>query len=105
MAMSAPNVADCAAAVAGHIFQGVARLMGGVASGTAGVNWADLEAAVAAVDAAFDTTLTTAASEVGGGTTIINALAASIPSPVSAGTAQQKTILACYVLLKRAGLI
>lgn len=105
MPLTQAQIADCAAAVAGHIFGGYPRQIGGATILTAGLNWTDLQNAVSALDAAFDTTLNAAAGSVGGTTTIINALAASIPAPASGGTAQQKTILACYVLLKRAGLI
>jgi len=65
----------------------------------------DLQAAATAIDNAFDTTLSAAVTAVGGGTTVINGLASVIPAPFSNATAQQKTLLACYVLMKRAGLI
>ncbi len=65
----------------------------------------DLKAAAQAIDNAFDTTLNAAVIAVGGTTTIINGLASVIPAPFSAATAQQKTMLACYVLMKRAGII
>lgn len=104
-AMSAPNVADCAAKIAGHLFQGIVAALGGASQATASVNWSDLQAAVSAVDAAFDTTLATAASQTTNNTTVINYLASQIPAPVSGGTAQQKTIIGIYVLAKRAGLI
>jgi hypothetical protein len=65
---------------------------------------ADILAAATAIDNAFDTTLTVALAAVGGGTTVINALAASIPAPFSGATVQQKTLLAVHVLMKRAGL-
>ena len=64
-----------------------------------------LQAAAAALDNAFDTTLTNAVAAVGGSATIINGLASVIPAPFSGATAQQKTMLACWVLMKRAGLI
>lgn len=99
------QVSDCAAGVAAHLFGGVARVMGGAASATCPVNWTDLQNAVSALDAAFDTTLVTAATQQPSTDTIVQYLAAQIPAPASGGTAQQKTILACYVLLKRAGLI
>ena len=66
---------------------------------------ADIQAAAAAIDNAFDTTLNAAVTAVGGTTTVINGLAAIIPAPFSGATAQQKTLLACHVLMKRAGLI
>ena len=65
---------------------------------------ADLQAAAAALDNAFDTTLTAAVAAVGGGTTVINGLNAVIPAPFSGATAAQKTLLCCYVLEKRAGI-
>ena len=105
MALTAAQIADCAAGVASHLFGGQARLMGGVSQVTCTVNWTDLQNAVAALDAAFDTTLATAATQQPSTDTIVQYLAAQIPAPASGGTAQQKTILACYVLLKRAGLI
>jgi hypothetical protein len=64
-----------------------------------------IQAAAAALDNAFDTTLSVAVAAVGGGTTVINGLNAIIPSPFSGATVQQKTLLCCYVLMKRAGLI
>ena len=72
---------------------------------TAIFNTADLSAAATAVDNAFDTTLNAAVTAVGGTTTIINGLSAVIPSPFSGASVQQKTLLACYVLMKRAGII
>lgn len=72
---------------------------------TANFNTADLVAAATAIDNAFDTTLSAAVTAVGGSTTIINGLAQVIPSPFSGASVQQKTLLACYVLMKRSGLI
>jgi hypothetical protein len=72
---------------------------------TANFNVGDISAAVSALDAAFDTTLTAAVAAVGGSTTVINGLAAIIPAPFSGATAQQKTLLCCYVLMKRMGII
>jgi hypothetical protein len=72
---------------------------------TANFNVADISAAASALDAAFDTTLTAAVAAVGGSTTIINGLAAIIPAPFSGATTAQKTMLCCYVLMKRAGII
>src|SRR5438132_7315234 len=104
MSLNATQVADCAAKVAANLFQGVVHSLVGILA-TATINWSDLQAAVSAVDAAFDTPLSTAQTQSSGGTTIINYLAGQIPAPASGGTAQQKTILGCYVLLKRAGLV
>jgi hypothetical protein len=75
------------------------------AAGTASVNYADLLAAVQQIDSDWDTSLSAAVTALGGSTTIINALNASIPSPASALTAAQKTIIGCAVLPKRAGLL
>ncbi len=71
----------------------------------ANFNIADLKAAATAIDNAFDTTLNAAVVAVGGSTTVINGLASVIPAPFSSATAQQKTLLACWVLMKRSGLI
>lgn len=65
----------------------------------------DIQAAIAAIDSALDTTLSAAVTAVGGSTTIINGLASVIPAPVSGATVQQKTMLLVYVVEKRAGLI
>lgn len=72
---------------------------------TANVSTADIVAAVAAIDNAFDTTLTNATAAVGGNTTIINGLNQIIPAPFSTMSVAQKTMLVCHVLMKRAGLI
>lgn len=72
---------------------------------TANFNVSDLAAAATSIDSAFDTTLSNAAIVVGGTTTVINGLAAAIPAPFSGATAQQKTMMACWVMMKRAGLI
>jgi hypothetical protein len=72
---------------------------------TANFSLTDIQAAAAAIDNAFDTTLNAAVAAVGGTTTVINGLAAVIPAPFSTATAQQKTLLACHVLMKRAGII
>lgn len=104
MGMTLQQQTDCARALAGFLFCGSQLSLVGTIT-TATINHADILAAVQALDSGFDTTLTAAATAVGGSTTIINALAASIPAPASGGSAQQKTVLACLVLLKRAGLI
>jgi hypothetical protein len=61
--------------------------------------------AVAAIDAALDTTLTAAVVAVGGSTTLINGLSMQITASMPAATVQQQTLLVCYVLMKRAGII
>lgn len=76
-----------------------------VAGAVANYSLDDLSAAAGAIDNAFDTTLSAAVTAVGGATTVINGLAAVIPAPFSGATVQQKTLLACYVLMKRAGII
>jgi hypothetical protein len=105
MALNAGQVADCAAKIAAHVFQGIVAAFAGATQATATVNWTDLQNAVSAVDAAFDTSLTTATAQTTGATTVINYLASQIPAPVSGGTTQQKTVIGIYVLAKRAGLI
>lgn len=72
---------------------------------TANFSLADLQAAAQAIDNALDATLNQAVTAVGGTTTVANGMAAVIPAPVSAASAQQKTLLVCYVLMKRAGII
>jgi hypothetical protein len=72
---------------------------------TATMHSGDIEAAVSAIDNAFDTTLSAAVIAVGGATTIINGLNAILPAPFSGATVAQKTMLVCWVLMKRVGLI
>jgi hypothetical protein len=74
-------------------------------AGTATFNHDDIVAAAMAIDSAFDATLSAAVAATSGSTTIIQALAASIPAPFSSASAAQKTLLACHILMKRAGLI
>lgn len=76
-----------------------------VAKVTANFSLDQIQAAAAALDSAFDTTLNAAVTAVGGTTTVINGLNAIIPAPFSGATVQQKTLLCCYVLMKRAGVI
>lgn len=61
--------------------------------------------AIAAVDAAFDTTLSTAVAAVGGSTTIANGLSGQITASLPGASAMQQTLLVCHVLMARAGLI
>jgi hypothetical protein len=96
MALTTPQLQDCARKWANINFV--------VAQVVANYSVADLQAAAAALDNAFDTTLTAAVNAVGGGTTVINGLNAIIPSPFSGATVSQKTLLCCYVLEKRAGI-
>lgn len=64
-----------------------------------------IQSAAAAVDSAFDTTLSAAVTAVGGSTTIINGLSAQITASMPGASAVQQTLLASYVLMKRAGII
>ena len=95
MSLTAPQNRDAAAKVASKIFNGA----------VAKFNLDDLQAAITAVDNALDATLNQAVTAVGGTTTVANGMAQVIPAPFSTATAQQKTLLVCYVLMKRAGLI
>jgi hypothetical protein len=65
----------------------------------------DLNAAISAIDSAFDTTLNAAVSAGHGAQTIVQALNSVIPAPVSGATAQQKAELVCFAIMKRYGLI
>ena len=65
----------------------------------------DLNAAIQAIDNAFDTTLNAAVSAGHGAQTIVQALNSVIPAPVSGGSNQQKAELVCYAIMKRYGLI
>lgn len=102
--LNAGQVALCAIDSAAILFGGLALSIGGT-NATATVNLTDLQNAISALDAAFDTTLTAATTATSGATTVISFLASTIPAPASGGTAQQKTILALLVLAKRVGLI
>lgn len=64
-----------------------------------------IQTSATAVDNAFDTTLSVAVAAVGGNTTIINGLSSQITASMPGATAQQQTLLCCYVLMKRAGII
>jgi hypothetical protein len=72
---------------------------------TAIYNVDDLNAAVQAIDNAFDTTINAAASAGHGAQTIVQALNSVIPAPFSGATAQQKAELVCFAISKRYGLI
>jgi len=65
----------------------------------------DLNAAIQAIDSAFDTTLNAAVSAGHGAQTIVVALNSVIPAPVSGATNQQKAELVCFAIMKRYGLI
>lgn len=72
---------------------------------TANYNLAQIQTAVAAIDAAFDVTLSDAVAAVGGSTTIVVGLSSQITASMPGASAQQQTLLVCYVLMKRAGII
>jgi len=95
MALTAADKAQVAAYFANIAFN----------NAVANFNLADITAAANAIDNAFDTTLNAAVVAVGGTTTVINGLAAAIPAPFNSATVAQKTLLACHVLMKRAGII
>jgi len=62
--------------------------------------------AASTIDAAFDTTLNAAIATLGTSTlTLAAALNQIIPAPFSGATAQQKSLLVSYVLMRRAGII
>jgi hypothetical protein len=72
---------------------------------TANFNLTQITAAVAAVDNAFDTTLSAAVAAVGGGTTIANGLSGQITGAMPGASVSQQTLIVCYTLMKRAGII
>lgn len=96
MALNTTQLQDC-----GRKWANINFVAAGV---VANYSLADLQAAAAAIDNAFDTTLSAAVAAVGGGTTVIAGLNAVIPAPFSGATVAQKTLLCCYVLEKRAGI-
>lgn len=65
----------------------------------------DLNAAITAIDIAFDTTLNAAVTAGHGTQTIVQALNSVIPAPLSGATTQQKAELVCFAISKRFGLI
>lgn len=72
---------------------------------TANYNLAQIQAAIASIDAAFDTTLADAVTAVGGATTVVNGLSMQITASMPGASTEQQTLLVCYVLMKRAGII
>jgi hypothetical protein len=80
-------------------------MFGGVTNVVASYSLDQIQAAVAAVDNAFNTTLNAAVIAVGGATTIANGLSSQITASMPGATAAQQTIVACYTLMKRAGII
>lgn len=103
--LTAPQVADCARQCADHLFGNIAHSVGAPTRATIACNWTDIQTNVSALDSALDTTINAAVTAGFGADTIINGLAAQLTAPVSGWTAQQKYVLLCFVLLKRAGLI
>lgn len=95
--LSATQVAQCAASWANTVFV--------LGKTTANYNLAQIQSAVSAVDAAFDTTLNAAVAAVGGNTTIANGLSAQITASMPGATVSQQTLIVTYVLMKRAGII
>jgi hypothetical protein len=95
--LSAAQVASCAAswALANFVTPNI----------TANFHLGQIQAAIQAVDAAFDTTLSAAVTAVGGSTTIANGLSGQITASMPGATVTQQTLLVCYVLMKRAGII
>ena len=75
------------------------------ASALANFSIDDINAAVQAIDNAFDTTLNAAVSAGHGAQTIVVALNSVIPAPFSTATTQQKAELVCFAIMKRYGLI
>ena len=96
--LTTPQVVAAASSVAAAMF-------GGVANVTANFALDQIQSAVSAVDAAFNVTLSTAVSAVGGSTTIANGLSAQITASMPGATVQQQTLVVCYTLMKRAGII
>lgn len=103
--LTAAQVQDCAAKAAACLFGGQAPPPLASFAATINADWSQVQANVQALDNALDTTLNAAVSAGFGADTIIQALAAQLTAPVSGWTAQQKYMLLCFVLLKRAGLL
>ena len=80
-------------------------MFGGVANVVANYGLDQIQNAITAVDVAFNTTLSAAVTAVGGSTTIANGLSAQIAASMPGATAAQQTMVVCYTLMKRAGLI
>jgi D-lyxose ketol-isomerase len=95
--LTATQVAQCAAYWALQNFV--------VPNVTAKYSLDQIQTAVSAIDAAFDTTLSAAVTAVGGSTTIANGLSSQITASMAGASVAQQTLLVCYVLMKRAGII
>lgn len=65
----------------------------------------DIQAAVASVDQACDTTLNAAVAGGFGSLTVVQAVASNMPAPFNGANAQQKSLLVAYTIMKRAGVI
>ena len=72
---------------------------------TATFTLTQIQSAVAAVDSAFDTTLNAAVTAGLGTSTVAQALSSQITPSMPGATAAQQTLLVCYTLMKRAGII
>lgn len=103
--LTTAQVQDCAAKAAACLFGGQPPPTLASFSGIINADWNQIQSNVQALDNALDTTLNSAVSSGFGTDTIIQALAAQLTAPVSGWTAQQKYMLLCFVLLKRAGLL
>lgn len=95
--LSTVQVAQTAAAWANAVFV--------IPNVTAHASLGNIQTAISSVDAAFDTTLSAAVAAVGGATTVANGLSAQITASLPQATIAQQTLLVCYVLMKRAGII
>jgi hypothetical protein len=95
--LSAADIASCASYWANASFV--------APNAVANYSLTQIQSAISAIDAAFDTTLNTAVAAVGGNTTVIRGLSAQITTSMPGATVAQQTLLVCHVLMKRAGLI
>jgi hypothetical protein len=95
--LSATQAAQCAAYWANANFV--------VPKVTANYSLDQIKTAVAAIDNAFDTTLSAAVTAVGGSTTVAGGLSSQITASMPGATVTQQTLLVCHVLMKRAGII
>jgi hypothetical protein len=82
-----------------------AAMFGGVNNVVASFGLDQIQNAIAAIDAAFNTTLSVAVAAVGGNTTIANGLSGQITASMPGATVAQQTTVVCYTLMKRAGVI
>jgi hypothetical protein len=82
-----------------------AEMFGGVNNVVANFGLDQIQNAIAAVDAAFNTTLSAAVAAVGGNTTVAAGLSGQITASMPGATVAQQTTVVCYTLMKRAGVI